>query len=163
MKEKSVRRGISLLFRGAGLFLILAALVMMLPFVLPRFFGYETYRIVSPSMAPAVPQGSLVLVREAEGEEIAEGEIIAFYRNGTVVVHRALENDPSQETIITKGDANAEADLEELAYPELIGRVIYHAPYLGDLGEILSSFGGRIYLFTLIGCAALCFLLAERV
>ena len=162
MKEKSVHRGISLLFRSLGLFLILAALVMMLPFVLPRFFGYETYRIVSPSMAPAIPQGSLVLVREAEGEEIAEGEIIAFYRNGAVVVHRALENDPSRETIITKGDANAEADLEDLAYPEVIGRVVFHLPYLGDLAEYLTGPEGRAYLLLLIGSGAFCFVLSER-
>jgi len=51
---------------------LLAALVLIcLPLTVPRLFGYHIYTVVSGSMEPAIPTGSLVYIREAAPEEFS--------------------------------------------------------------------------------------------
>ena len=150
------------LFRLLGTLLIIAVIVLLLPFVLPRFLGLDTYRIVSGSMEPRIPVGSMVLVEPVLGKDMTEGEVMAFYRNGTIVVHRVLENNTLEGMISTKGDANDTEDLQEVSYPEVIGRVKASYPYMGDIAAYLTTVYGKVYLLAVIACGAMCYILAGR-
>jgi signal peptidase len=48
--------------------------------------------------------------------------VIAFYKGRAVVTHRVVENRKVSGEFITKGDANAEKDMEPVPYSALIGR-----------------------------------------
>ena len=53
-----------------------------LPITVPRAFGYEIYTVISGSMEPAIPTGSLVYVKYIQPEEIQTEDIYCFLWNG---------------------------------------------------------------------------------
>lgn len=115
--------------------------------------GYQKFVVISGSMEPAIPVGACILVKEKEAEEIAPGEILTFGINSgkTVVTHRVVENHTEESYLITKGDANEQADGAQIAYSACIGTVRLMIPGLGFLLVFLNSINGKT--------AAVCILL----
>ena len=145
--------------------LLLALVLFCLPLTVPRFLGYQVYSVISGSMEPAIPTGSLVYIRETAPEELSEGEVIAFYGtrdSASIITHRVVENRAGEGEFVTKGDANAEADLYAAGYEDLIGRVSRHIPLLGSFLFLYTSSSGKIYAACFAGCGALLNLLAGR-
>ena len=145
-----------------GTLIILVVIAALLPTTLSRFMGFEVYNVVSDSMTPRIPKGSLVFVRSAEAGEIRAGEVIAYDSYGAVTVHRVKENRTLEGEFITKGDANEEEDLAPVPYSALIGRVERSVPYLGELTSMMSSPLGKIYMFAFLLCGVLFNVLAGR-
>ena len=145
-----------------GTLIILVVIAALLPTTLSRFMGFEVYNVVSGSMSPKIPKGSLVFVKSADGGEIEAGEVIAFDSNGSVTVHRVKENRILEGEFITKGDANENEDMTAVPYSALIGRVERSVPYLGELTSILASSLGKIYMFAFLLCGVLFNVLAGR-
>lgn len=127
--------------------LILTAVVAVcIPMTVPRLMGYEVYVVVSGSMEPAIPIGSALYVEAAAPEEVAPGNVIAFYDRGAVITHRVVENHIVEGEFITKGDANAKNDMTPVPYGALIGRMSRSVPCLGNVMAVCSGTNGKIYL-----------------
>ena len=133
-----------------GTLLVLVVIIMLLPVTAPRLLGFQVYNVVSGSMAPAIPQGSMVLVRPAEWNSINPGDVIAFERDGTVVTHRVVAVHQEEGSFITRGDANEQEDFNPVPFEELIGRVERHVPVLGEVETQLSTLQGKLYLLLLV-------------
>ncbi|MDE6961989.1 MAG: S26 family signal peptidase, partial [Lachnospiraceae bacterium] len=52
--------------RFTGTLLLVALVAVCLPLTVPRFFGYHIYSVISGSMEPAIPTGSLVYIKTME-------------------------------------------------------------------------------------------------
>ena len=76
-----------------GTLILLLVIAVSVPLSVPRFLGYEVYNVVSGSMAPQIPMGSVVYVSPADPERVAAGDVIAFRSEGSVVTHRVVRND----------------------------------------------------------------------
>lgn len=161
-EQKKGGRFLPALCSVVGTVIILAVIALLLPMSVPKLLGYEVYNVVSGSMYPAIPQGSMVLVRPTEWNEIAEGDVIAFESNGTVVTHRVTKVRVVEGEFITKGDANEDVDITPIPFSDLIGRVERHIPVLGELTAHVSTAVGKIYLFALLVCGVLFHVLANR-
>lgn len=129
-----------------SVFLLLLVVAICIPMTVPRLFGYEAYTVVSGSMEPAIPVGSAIYLKAAVPEEIAEGDVIAFYKGRAVVTHRVVENRKVSGEFITKGDANAEKDMEPVPYSALIGRMAVSVPGLGAVMAVCTGTLGKAYL-----------------
>ena len=129
-----------------GTLILLAVILSALPLALPRLFGYEAYSVISGSMEPALPVGSVVYVEPAEVSQIHVGEIIAFDDEGTVVTHRVIESRPQEGAFITKGDANQSPDITPTPYWKLIGRVKLCIPLLGRVLSLFVLREGKLAL-----------------
>ncbi|MBR0384935.1 MAG: signal peptidase I [Erysipelotrichaceae bacterium] len=136
--------------RMTGYLLILADILFLLIMLIPAALGYRSYSIVSPSMAPAIPEGSMVYVKGCQPETVEEGEIIAFTRRGITVVHRVKMNDEANPRFITKGDANSIADPDPVPYSQLIGSMAFHLPQMGSVMTVMFSLGGKIAMLAMI-------------
>ena len=158
-KKGSVKAAVCHIFGTLILILVIAALV---PITVPRFMGYEIYNVISGSMEPEIPIGSVAYVQPADPASLEDGEIIAFYSDGSVVMHRIVSNHQVEGFLITKGDANEQEDLNETGYDAVIGRVVKHLPILGQLTMILSGNLGKVLLLILALCGALLNILAGR-
>jgi len=145
-----------------GTAILIGVIILLIPMSTPRLFGYDMYNVVSGSMAPEIPVGSMIFVEAVDSGELKEDDIIAFYRNGSVITHRVVENNILEGKITTKGDANNTEDMAPVMYKEVIGRVRFHIPILGDLSSHLTSSFGKIYLLALIVLGLLLHLLAVR-
>ena len=144
-----------------GILLIAAVILACLPLVIPRFLGYELYEVVSGSMEPSIPVGSVVYVGEAKPEDIESGDVIVFYRGEDTVTHRVVENRRLEGLFITKGDANPREDPDGVPYDALIGRVERHFPAAGRLMKLFASSVGKIYLLGIVMCGVLLLALAS--
>ena len=72
-----------------GTVLLIIVVAACIPLTLPKAMGYQLYTVVSGSMEPAIPVGSLVYIKYVEPKEIIEGDVIAFYGSdaeGSIIV-----------------------------------------------------------------------------
>ena len=61
-KKKSIAQRLASCLSAAGTFLLILLVLSCLPLTLPKLFGYHIYSVVSGSMEPAIPTGSLVYI-----------------------------------------------------------------------------------------------------
>ena len=146
----------------AGTLMLLAVILCSIPLAVPRWMGYQTYRVVSGSMAPAIPVGSVIYVKAVEPEQVQAGDVVAYWLEDAVVAHRVTENHVVEGELVTKGDANQEEDFATVPYASLIGRVERHIPMLGELLILYASPVGKGYILIFAACGAMFHLLAGR-
>lgn len=145
-----------------GVLILVLVILSCIPVTLPRFWGYEIFNVVSGSMEPEIPVGSLVYVEEVPAKEIRDGDIIAFQGTDSVVTHRVVRNRMVEGEFVTKGDANEAEDLAPVPHASLIGRVKYHFPVVGNLVVIYTSTMGKVYVICFAACGAMLNILAGR-
>ena len=95
-KKKREGKGVvSACLSAVSMVLLIALVLGCLPLTVPRIFGLHIYTVVSGSMEPAIPTGSLVYVRETSPEQVGAEEVIAFYGardSASIITHRVVEN-----------------------------------------------------------------------
>ncbi|MCR2047707.1 signal peptidase I [Acetatifactor muris] len=139
------------ILRAVSILVLLLLLAACLPLTLPRLFGYQIYTVVSGSMEPAIPTGSLVYIREGKPEEAVAGDVIAFYggaQSGSIITHRVVENRVVMGEIVTKGDANEGPDMNPVPYGHYLGKVEHSIPEAGKTAAVFTSPAGK----SLAGC-----------
>ena len=142
-----------------GTAIIIIVIVICLSLVVPRAFGITCYTVLTGSMEPAVPVGSVVYAKPTEPAQLEAGDVIVFYdgRNEIPVTHRVVENQSSDGQVITKGDANSSVDIAPIPYSNIIGKVVLHLSVLGRLITPLGTTMGKIAMFlVLLGGFLLC-------
>lgn len=162
---KKSRSRLGALCSGFGLVLLLLVVIICLPLTVPRFLGYELYAIVSGSMEPSIPVGSVVYAKEIVPDEIEPGDVVVFYgghASDTVITHRAVENHRDTQELLTKGDANEGNDVLPIFYSNVIGKVELSIPLLGFLLPLITNISGKIYLAGILGAGVLFRILGSR-
>lgn len=110
-------------------------------------FGIRSFVVVSGSMEPAIPLGSIVLTKSENSYR--EGEIISFNNKaGQTVTHRIIKTkqSPDGSVFTLKGDANNSVDGEEIDNREVIGKVFLTVPFVGKLVAFLKTLPGFLIL-----------------
>lgn len=110
--------------------LVLAVLAGLL--IIPKLMGYEEMAVLTGSMEPNYPVGSLIFVKEIEPDQLEVGDVITYRLDSdTVVTHRIVEIDKEAQTVTTKGDANSSNDGSPVPYSKIVGKAHFKIPYLG--------------------------------
>lgn len=105
--------------------------ILMVWFSSGLFGAYPTIPL-SGSMRPALEVGDLTILVKASPEKIEVGDIIHFWREEEMVIHRVHEIRTEGETLfITKGDANRAPDSDPILPSQIRGKLIYKIPKLG--------------------------------
>lgn len=144
-----------------ALVLVVVILAVLLAGV--RLVGLTPYTVLSGSMEPVYPVGSLIYVRAAEPESVNVGDAITFRMSGqTVATHRVIEIDSENRRFYTQGDANDVPDGAPVPFENLIGRPILCIPRLGYLSSYISSPPGLYVAAAFAVFILLLSLLAER-
>ena len=136
-------------------FITTAILIVMLILVaclyIPKFFGISPLIVLSGSMEPEYPIGSLLYVNQHNLDDIKIGDAITFYIDeSTLVTHRVVGIDESSCTYITKGDANEVNDGSPVSFDDVLGVPIMNIPKLGGVADWLSHKSGKIIYVTAI-------------
>ncbi|MGY1616818.1 signal peptidase I [Geodermatophilus sp. SYSU D00691] len=113
--------------------------------------------VLSGSMSPAHPVGSMVFTRPVHPADVVVGDVITFQRPSDpaeLVTHRVLAVDTSTGAPVftTKGDANDGVDLDPVPASLVQGRLWFGVPQLGRVAAVLHSPQGVGFLVLLI-CA----------
>ncbi len=124
------------------------------------------YNVLSGSMEPAIPVGSLLYVRSGDPEQVEDEDIIAFYgslEDSGIITHRVVKNNVVSGTFTTKGDANDKEDPTPVSYDNYIGRVTLSVPYVGRVLTIMTSLEGKIAAACIVGLGVLLNVIGGRI
>jgi len=127
--RKIVKEVISVLIVIALLSPILICVVA--PFFVGGFFSV----IMSGSMEPAIPVGSIVVVKKVNPEDVKVGDVIAFETGESRTMHRVVEKvvENGSFYLRTKGDANEDPDPWIVKPEDICGALMLTMPYYGYL------------------------------
>ena len=142
-----------------SLFSLLEVLVILLLnlCISTYVLGYRFYVVMSGSMLPNIPVGSVVLVDTNE-TDYGIGDIITYQRNGEVITHRI--HDVKGEDIFTKGDANQSVDTATILHQNIIGKYLYYVPILGYVIVYLKQY--FLWVLTFIALVYLLYFIFKK-
>lgn len=126
------------------LLLTIAALLIAM-IGLPRVTGATPYTVLTGSMRPSMPPGSLVVTKPIEAGKLKIGDAITYQiRSGEpeVVTHRiiSLSQTLGAETLFTtQGDANPVPDERPVKAAQIRGVVWYSIPLVGYVNSWLTG------------------------
>lgn len=149
----------------AKLLLAASAAVFVFLAIGPRTGVYKTMTVLTGSMDPSLPKGSLVVSTPAPAASVQAGDVITFYPpegDRRVVTHRVVKvmADPvgsGRPVVETKGDANAGPDPWQA---RLEGSTAWKArfsiPLAGYALRFLHTAGRGLWLLFPVLLAAVC-------
>ncbi len=129
-------------------------ILVMIPAMLlvgVKLFGIEVLTILSPSMEPKYPTGSLIyLVDVDKVSDLKIGDVITFQiTDKTTATHRIKEiipdeNNPKILRFRTKGDNNDTYDGKLVEFKDVKGKAVFCIPLLGYLAMYMQTRVGSI-------------------
>ncbi|WP_082612160.1 MULTISPECIES: signal peptidase I [unclassified Nocardioides] len=148
------------------------ALALAVAVIIPRLAGATPYTVLTGSMQPTYPPGTLVVVKPTDFDELAIGDVVTYQRESgksTVVTHRVVGTGTrfdGTRTVTTRGDANQDPDRNPVLAVQVKGKLWYAVPYLGYVNNALSGQERQWAVIAvsalLIGYAAFMFVSALR-
>lgn len=147
--------------QGAMRFICFALLICVCGIGIPRLFGINEFNVMTGSMSPTYPVGTLVFVQPKDPSTIRPGEVVTVIMNENLdmITHRVVANNYDEKTITTKGDANNSEDGPSL-YENVVGVVCFAVPNVGGIVDYLTndSQGRIVGIAFAIGILALTFI-----
>ena len=151
-----IARGTATLITGVAVLAALAAAVCI-------GSGYRPQPVLTGSMAPKMPVGSLAVAKPVPALTVRRGDVITFARPnapGETITHRvlAIHGQGPGRTYETKGDNNPSKDPWVLTLPDRVGKRVAVVPYAGYVAIYAGRpavHAGAIALMTLIVLVAL--------
>ena len=129
---------------SAALLLAVVALALIL-IVVPKIAGATPLTVLTSSMEPRYPPGTLIYVLPVKAADVRLGDVITYQiRSGdpAVISHRviAINSPPNgKRTFILKGDNNSQPDQLPVIPAQIRGRLWYSVPLLGWVGSALNG------------------------
>ena len=114
-----------------------AALTAACTLYLPGLFGMRPYMVLSGSMEPGIPTGSLAYIKDTK-ETYEPGDAVAFQTDGIPVVHRIYAHG-EDGAFVTKGDANEYPDGRLVSPSDILGECVLVVPRAGYLVSALQT------------------------
>lgn len=121
--------------------LLTISVFILLPFVVFTLLtskttllsGIKSYVVVSGSMEPTIPTGSIIYTNKIDF--YSKGDVIAYEKENRTISHRVLgiEGIGNELYYSTKGDANDSADSDLVSRSEIVGKTFFFVPYLGKI------------------------------
>lgn len=125
--------------------LLAATFVLAAAVLVPRLGGAVPYTVLTGSMRPAYPPGTMIVARPVAADDVALGTVITFQLASgrpEVVTHRVVtiaRRPDGDLRFQTKGDANDAADAQWVRPEQVRGALWYAVPRLGYLSELLTG------------------------
>ncbi len=142
---------------SAGLLLLVLGIAVLV-IAVPALVGGMPLTILTGSMAPALPPGTLVVVKPTPVDEIEVGDVLTFQLESgkpALVTHRVVARvtDTGSDAVrfVTQGDANAQPDAGEVLPVQIKGTVWFAVPWLGWVNQFMG--GARDWLVPVIAAA----------
>lgn len=120
--------------------------------------GFSLFRIITGSMEPELPVGSLIICQDTPISQIETNDIVCFRSKnpqilGQIVTHRVVNITVSGDGAVlleTKGDANLSADAEYVTQDNLIGKVNYYSKDRNVMASFVNILSDKIGFLILI-------------
>jgi len=154
----------------AAAVLLVAAFVLGAAVLVPRIAGATPYTVLTGSMSPAYPPGTMIVTRPHGA--VGLGSVITYQLvsgKPEVVTHRVVaiaRNPDGRMRFQTQGDANNSPDLQWVRPEQVQGVLWYAVPGLGRVSALLTGDqrerGVQVVAVLLLGYAGVMFVSAYR-
>ncbi|MEG1584092.1 MAG: signal peptidase I [Anaerovorax sp.] len=123
----------NILFRAIINVVMILLLLMAVVMNISVFTNYQSLAVVSGSMEPTLPYGSLIVISPQKEYEVED--IVTFHSTGDGEVKRFTHRIVSinEGLVATKGDANNAIDPSPTSLSRAEGKVVVTIPYIGYL------------------------------
>lgn len=120
---------------------VYAVIIVALAIAAPMLFGYNPVIVLSGSMLPDYPVGSITYYKSADFSDIEIGDAITFdLGEESLATHRVVEINETAQEFTTKGDNNETQDTNPVSYTEVQGKTVDLAiPYAGYFIAFVKS------------------------
>lgn len=117
--------------------------IVMVAVLIPRVAGATPYVVLTGSMRPAMPPGTMVVARPVDSDRLGIGDVITYQlKSGDpmVVTHRivAVGDRNGHRIFQTRGDANEVPDQDWVRPVQIRGERWYAVPYLGYVTSAIT-------------------------
>lgn len=138
----------ALLAIGSGVMvalLIVIAAIAALAIVVPAVTGARALTVLTSSMEPTLPPGTLIVTRATEIADIEVGDVLTYQlKSGeaTLVTHRVMQRltlADGEVRFITQGDNSPAPDRDPVRPVQVVGTLWYSVPYLGWVPQALNG------------------------
>lgn len=119
--------------------------ILVMAVLVPRIAGATPYTILTGSMRPSMPPGTLVVVRPVPASDVGVGTVITYQLESgkpTVVTHRVVSmgvTGAGKTVFTTQGDANNAADAKPVMPVQIKGKLWYKVPYVGYVNNVITG------------------------
>ncbi len=140
--------------------LVLMAALAAAVFV-PRLVGGTAFTVLTGSMAPTYPPGTLIVDKQVDPEDITIGSAVTFQiesGKSDVVTHRVIAirtGEGGEPEFMTQGDANGAPDADWRPSAAVRGEVWYAIPHLGRIDGVLSGHTRQLGVYAVAGLLAI--------
>ena len=130
---------------AAWLVILAVAAALILAVLLPRLTGATPYTVLTGSMRPNFPPGTLIVAKPIHSDDVRVGDVVTIQLQSgeaSYVTHRVVEVTTElsgERRFRTKGDANDAADSELRRSEQIRGKLWYSVPYLGYVNNLLTG------------------------
>jgi signal peptidase len=158
--EKGLRHYIGLALSGALLLLVVALAVLLI--VVPKVAGGIPLTVLTSSMEPRLPPGTLIVVRPVNPDDLRIGDVATYQiRSGKpgVITHRIIaiaSSSDGSRSFTFKGDNNSEPDNEPVIEAQIQGRLWYSVPYVGYVNNGVNG-ANRAWIIPVAAVLLLCY------
>jgi len=131
----------------SGGLLALVILVGALVIVIPKIAGAIPMTVLTSSMEPGLPPGTLIVVKPIDTDEIRVGDVITYQIESNkpgVITHRvtAITNSSNgSRTFTLKGDNNDVVDDLQVIPVQVVGKLWYSVPWIGYVSNFVNGSG----------------------
>lgn len=130
---------------------VIAVLLPLATFLVATWLlGWQIQAVLSGSMSPTYPVGSLLVVGQIDASDVEAGMAIVFedpMEPGRLVTHRVIGPVPEDASAFrTRGDANAAPDPASVPARLVRGKVLWSVSVLGGVLDWLKWPNGFILL-----------------
>ena len=127
--------------------------------------GLQVASILSGSMESVYPKGSLILIREFDPNELMIGNDITFSSASysANITHRIVDihenyNNTGERGFVTRGVNNDSSDRDIVLAQDIVGKIVFFIPGLGELLQILQERLHLVIIFFVSGVGLSLFL-----
>lgn len=139
--ERSLWHYLGLVLSFAVLLLVIALAVMLI--VVPKATGSIPLTVLTSSMEPGYPPGTLIIVRPVDPNTLLLGDVITYQMKPGVpgvITHRIIGINTSGDgrSFETQGDNNGKADAEPVTAEQVQGKLWYSVPFIGYVNNTVN-------------------------
>lgn len=130
--------------------------VITVAVLVPRVAGATPYTILTGSMRPSMPPGTLVVVKPVSPALVRVGDVVTYQLHSgepDVVTHRVVSigmDGEGRRIFRTQGDSNDVADPSWVRPVQLKGVRWYDVPYLGRFTNLLDGAQRQLVLTVVV-------------
>ena len=163
-----ITKGLKLFIKFLSFSLVIFLLFLAVSLFGVRLFGVQVYTVLSGSMEPSYPVGSVIYAKEVDPDMLWVGDVVTFESDaGLIVTHRIVSvetaaDDSKTVYFRTKGDANTDVDAELLTQDRILGKPFFMIPNIGFIADFMHSKFGRWICIVLAVLVILLTILAEH-